>query len=386
MSKHHSTLHSSIIRILCQYFFGGTVDKNKNENKFWLALGKNTRIGSATFSEILSINKPFSEIFYLPEEELITLKLSNRTVKEILFCQTNYNPDKIYDEYEKREIKFLKITDDNYPKMLREIYDPPALLYYKGEIQADSVNLAIVGSRKVTNYGVQATYDIAKYLANNQVCVVSGMAIGVDTIAHQATVDSHGKTIAVLGCGLDQIYPSRNVQLAKKIIEEGGAIITEKPIGVPPLRYNFPQRNRIISGLSLGVIITEATEKSGSLITATSALEQNREIFALPGSIYNLNSKGPNNLIRMGAKIITKPQDILEEIGVEITGKEKVAPKGANDEESSILTCLESEPKHIDTIIKETGLPQTKVSTTLTLMEISEKVKHAGGMVYRINY
>lgn len=359
------------------------MDKYDEEIKFWLQLSKNTNIGSATFSEILSKNVPLSKILSMTKDELTSLNLNERTVNKILKCQ-EFDADKILEDLKKREIKITRYIDEDYPASLKEIFDPPPVLYYKGTLN-DDFKIGIVGSRRPSSYGTDVTYEIASFLANNSVCVVSGMAIGIDTIAHQATIDAGGKTIAVLGCGLDQIYPSRNVKLAKDIIDKGGAIITALPIGMPPLRHHFPLRNRIISGLSAGLIITEAAEKSGSLITATIALDQNRDIFAVPGPIHNINSRGPNNLIRLGAKIVTKPEDIIEEYAMEAMSlREK--PKGDNEIEQTILEVLEAEPKHIDLIIKESNLAHAQVSTAITLMEISSKIKHIGGMVYKINY
>jgi DNA processing protein len=360
------------------------VDNLQKDDKYWLALGKNPKLGPAAFSEILSKNIPMEAVFTAGKAALSDLRLSERVTKAIQECQEKVIPDKVLEDLVKREINFITIQDDKYPILLKELYDPPAILYYKGKIEDDSLKIGIVGSRRATSYGLEATAELAEGLAKSGITIVSGMAIGIDTAAHRAALDANGRTIAVLGCGIDQIYPSRNLNLVKEIIGNG-AIVSEFPIGVPPFRRNFAIRNRLISGLSRGVLITEATEKSGSLITAACALEQNREIFAVPGSIYNLNSQGPNNLLKMGAKLVTSSNDILEELGIEAKDNIQEPPKAENDKEEIIITILLEEPKHIDQIIKESGLQQMNISSTLTMMEISGKVKHIGGMVYKLN-
>jgi DNA processing protein len=246
--------------------------------------------------------------------------------------------------------------------------------------------IGIVGSRQMTDYGIQATEKIASDLAANGVIVVSGLALGIDAIAHQATINEGGQTVAVLGNGIDRVCPSTNFALAKEILEHG-AIISEYPCGVSPARYTFPARNRIISGLCQGLVVTEAAEGSGSLITTKQALEQNREVFAVPGSIFNLNSFGTNSLIKMGAHPITSVQDIFDEFGIShpevATSFREIA--GATDDERTIIDILRLEPKHIDEIIKVSGLPHSAVSSTLTVMEIGGKIKHLGNMTFRLN-
>ena len=211
--------------------------------------------------------------------------------------------------------------DDNYPALLSEIYDPPALLYCKGDLKKDECCIGIVGTRKVSAYGKQVTENFSSKLEESGLIIVSGMALGVDSFAHSTVLKSKGRTIAVLGTGIDDksIYPRSNYYLSKKIVSEGGAVISEFPIGTLPLRYNFPQRNRIISGLSLGVLVIEAGERSGALITASCALDQNRDVFAVPGNIYSTVSIGPNNLIKQGAKLVSNADEILEFLNIEQT-------------------------------------------------------------------
>lgn len=215
------------------------------------------------------------------------------------------------------KIEEIGIKSGEYPELLKGIYDPPLKLYVLGNKKIlKQLNIAIVGSRTATEYGKKIAYQISKDLSNNGINIISGLAIGIDSYAHLGALQSNsiGKTIAVLGSGLDEMYPKQNIELAKQIIKQGGCIITEYPLGTKPEKMHFPQRNRIISGLSKGVLVVEASEKSGSLITADFALEQGREVFAVPGNILNSTSAGTNNLIKQGAKLVTTYEDILVEI------------------------------------------------------------------------
>ena len=213
----------------------------------------------------------------------------------------------------------VNIKNKNYPELLKKIYEPPQVLYVNGQLKAkEKYPLAVVGTRKVSLYGKKITYSFVKALAQAGLTIISGLALGVDGIAHQAALDVGGRTIAVLGSGLDIIYPSSHQQLAQNIIESNGAIISEYEPKTRPSKWTFPARNRIVAGMSLGTLVIEAPKKSGALITARYALEQGREVFAIPGSIYNENSAGCNLLIKMGAKPVTKPEDILESFNLEL--------------------------------------------------------------------
>lgn len=212
----------------------------------------------------------------------------------------------------KSKIKIIKIEDKDYPEKLKNIYNPPKELYVLGnEKILNETAIAIVGSRNCTKYGAQNAYKFAYEIAKRNICVISGLAKGVDAYSHKGAVLAKGKTIAVLGCGLDVIYPSENFELYKKIVQAGGTIITEYPLGTKPKRYNFPERNRIISGLSEKILVIEAKERSGALITVDYALEQGKDVYAIPGNITSLNSVGPNELIKEGAFIVTNIQDIV---------------------------------------------------------------------------
>ncbi len=285
------------------------------------------------------------------------------------------------------EIKAINISDISYPKLLKEIKNPPKVLYYKGKIEPDENCFAIVGTRRCSDYGKRVALEIAGDLAEAGLTIVSGLAPGIDTFSHQAVVERRKRTIAVLGTGLDKesIYPQSNLKLAEKILETGGCLLSEYPTGTPGSKITFPQRNRIISGLSLGVLVVEAKEKSGALITANFAFSQKRKVFAVPGSIHSLNSRGPHYLIKRGAKLVESAQDILKELSIEsIAPKTKEKVSGENQEENLILNALEEESLYIDKIIEKTNLNAAIVAGTLAILEIKSKVKNLGGNVYSI--
>ncbi len=353
-----------------------------NDLKYWVAFGKNTKIGFNKIQKLLahfgSLDKAWNKgnLFQFKKAGI-----EEKLAEEISKMQKEISPDQELEKLEKLKIKVLTYRDKEYPRLLSEIYSPPPIIYFKGNLSSDDFTLAIVGTRKPQDYGKQVAFDIALNLAQNGVTIVSGLALGIDTIAHEAVLKVSGKTIAVLGCGLDYIYPTSNRRLADEIIQKNGALVSEFPQGTPPLHYNFPQRNRIISGLSLGVLIVEAPEESGALITAKFALEQNREVFAVPGNIYSKNSTGTNNLIKMGAKPVINFIDILDELNlnlaVEYTKVKKIVPE--NEIEERILKYLSKEAVHVDILIKDTGLDAATINSTLTLMEMKGIVRNLGG-------
>jgi DNA processing protein len=271
-----------------------------------------------------------------------------------------------------------------YPDRLRNIYHPPPVLYQQGMLAtADEWSVAVVGTRRATVYGKEAARYIAGELARAGVTVVSGLARGIDTVAHQAALDAGGRTIAVLGSGVDVVYPAENRRLMQRIVEQG-ALLSEYTLGAPPEASNFPPRNRIISGLSLGVVIVEAGERSGALITADYAAEHGREVFAAPGNMFNKSSKGCNRLIQQGAKLVLDIKDVLEELNLNMVAQQlelqAVVPE--NETESLLLSFLSSEPLHVDEIIRQAALPVSEVSSALALMELKGLVRQVGGMNY----
>jgi len=282
---------------------------------------------------------------------------------------------------EENNIRKIILEDSKYPQILKEISDPPAELYIRGNlVEEDKAAIGIVGTRNYTSYGKQVAYDIVGDLAEAGLTIVSGLAKGIDTFAHKAALERGGRTIAILGSAIDSrsIYPSCNKRLAEKIIQNG-AIMSEYSPGTTAERYFFPKRNRIISGLSLGVLVIEAPERSGALITANCALDQNREVFAIPGSIYSKNLIGTNKLIQMGAKLVTKANDILEELNLSAIEEKKNLFKPRNKEEEILLSILNKEPIHIDEIVKQSRLKAGVVSSVLIGLELMGVVKNIGG-------
>jgi DNA processing protein len=281
------------------------------------------------------------------------------------------------------EIKTISIEDKNYPRFLKKIADPPKVLYYLGEIKPKENCFAIVGTRRCSAYGKQVTLEIAGDLAEAGLTIVSGLAPGIDTFAHSACIERKKRTIAVLGTGLDEksIYPKSNLKLTKKILEFEGCLISEYPPGTSGAKFTFPQRNRIISGLSLGVLVIEAPEKSGALITAEYAFFQKRKVFAIPGSIYSKTSKGCHYLIKKGAKLVENANDILKELQLpQLTPPGGV--RGETAEENLILEALKEGALYIDKIIEKTKLPAAKIASTLAILEIKGKVRNLGGNTF----
>ena len=281
------------------------------------------------------------------------------------------------------DIYTINLESPAYPPLLREISNPPSLLYVRGTLPARSTCLAVVGTRRNTRYGQQVTAEFSNGLARAGLCIVSGLALGIDGLAHEAALTAKGQTIAVLGSGIDDnhIYPATHRSLAKRIIAAGGAIISEYPPGFVPSRYSFPARNRIIAGLSIGTLVTEAPRKSGALITAYHALDFNREVFAVPHAITSLVGYGCNSLIARGAMLVTSPVDILHAIGI----KPKEDPLLATQLtkiEAAIYNQLTREPRHVDALIEATTLDGQMVAGTLTVLELQGLVKHLGGHLY----
>lgn len=285
----------------------------------------------------------------------------------------------------------LSIDDARYPTLLKEIPDAPFLLYVLGKRTDEQINLtrtvAVVGTRQITPYGKEVTERLVTELVNSSCTIVSGLAYGVDAAAHWAAIDAGGKTIAVLGCGIDIIAPASNAKLYRAICDGNGAIVSEVPLGVRPVKGLFPARNRIISGLSLGVIVTEGAKDSGTLITARYAAEQGREVFAVPGPITSRFSHGPSLLLKEGAKLVESAQDVLTELGLTPVGRAvdrdgKNAQRGTTKEEQQLLAQLGSGTMHIDEIVRGSHLTMSAVAATLTILEMKGCVKDYGDKVY----
>jgi len=283
------------------------------------------------------------------------------------------------------EIRTTNIQDENYPKLLKGIKNAPEVIYYRGEMKSDENCFAVVGTRRFSPYGKQVALEMAGDLAEAGLIIVSGLAPGIDTFAHTATVERRKRTIAVLGTGVDEksIYPQSNLKLAQKILETGGALISEYPPDQRGTQFTFPQRNRIISGLSLGILVVEAKQKSGALITAHYAFEQNRKVFAIPGPIHSLNSKGCHYLIKRGAKLVESANDILKDLNLPLKELSSFY-EGETEEENLILNVLKEEVLDIDKIIEKTKLSAAKVASTLAILEIKGKVRNLGGNTFAL--
>lgn len=356
-----------------------------NDIKYWVAFSKINDIGPQKFKNLYNHFPNMQNAWQANYTDLKRVGFYPKEVEKILAARNIIDPDREYGKLVNLGIDVITIHDDNYPKLLKEIYSPPALLYIKGNQECLSEpSLSVVGTRKTTQYGRHVTPELVRQFSNAGLTIVSGIALGIDTLAHQAALDAHGNTIAVMACGLDLIYPATNRKLAENIINNNGILISEYPLGTPPLRQHFPVRNRIISGLSRGVVVIEGNKDSGSLITAKCALEQNREIFAVPGNISSETARGPNKLIKLGATVVTSANDVLETLKLDYIQKtiqnKKILPN--TKEEAQLVAILSLEPVHIDELVQKSKLNTSTINSVLTMMEMKGIVKHVGGMQY----
>lgn len=285
----------------------------EDQTKYWIWISRIQKIGSVKLKALLKHFKEPNKIWELSEEELLTIQgIGEQSVKEILKSEYRQNLEKYQKYMEQNNIQMITIQDRKYPKNLKYIYDPPIILFVKGNIETlNKKSIAIVGCRECSSYGKNVAMYLAEELVKRDIGIISGLAQGIDTYAHIGCLNKNGKTIAVVGNGLDVVYPSSNRKLEQNILEKGGCIVSEYIIGTKPLKMNFPARNRIISGLSQGVVVVEARKKSGTLITVDFALEQGKEVYVVPGNITSCNSEGTNELIKQGAKLISNVEDIL---------------------------------------------------------------------------
>ncbi len=318
---------------------------------------------------------------------LLKSGIGEKFAQRIIEQRGTINPDEEWIKLEKENVTMLSLKDENYPSLLGQIPDCPYALYTKGNLDCLKMPLvAIVGSRKLTDYGRRAAFGFAKDLAKNGVCVVSGLAFGIDACSHRGALDARGKTIAVLGNSLDaaSIAPRTNFELSEEIVENDGLLISEFSIETSAGIWTFPARNRIMAGMSLGTLVIEAARESGSLITANLALDYNREVFAVPGSIFSPQSEGANMLIKSGAKLVSSCKDVLEELKLDqiAQNQEEKFTGELSQEEKNVLDALSHEEMHVDIIIKLTKLETSAVSSTLSLLEIKGLIKNIGGQNY----
>jgi DNA processing protein len=359
-----------------------------DELAYWVAFSRILGIGPIRFKLLLDyFHEDIAAAWKADSKELAQAGLDAKTIDGFLKQRATSKPQQELEKLERLRIRVLTLKDKDYPDLLKELTNAPPVLYIAGTFkkEEDRFALGIVGTRKVSSYGRQVTEQFARELAEGKVTVVSGLAHGIDTIAHTATLDAGGRTLAVLASGLDTIYPADNLGLARRIVESGqGALVTEFPLGIKPDGRNFPARNRIISGLSQGILVTEAPKQSGALITANFALEQGRDVFGVPNSIYSPGSVGVNKLIQDGAHLVTNVQDILMVLNLFLVPQhiEVQAALPDNSEERILLALLSHDPRHVDEIIRDSGLPTTIVSSTLMVMELKGMIKQLGGMQY----
>jgi DNA processing protein len=358
--------------------------KPASELKFWIGFNLVSGIGPVKFRRLADFFGDLGEAWQATPMALRQAGLDPRALESLLATRGRVSLEAETDRLWQLGVTALTWDDAEYPERLRQIDNPPPLLYVKGKVRPeDEWAIAMVGTRRATVYGREAARRLAAELARNNLTVVSGLAKGIDSHAHQAALEAGGRTIAVLGCGVDVIYPPENRRLAGEVVASG-ALVSEYPLGTQPEASNFPPRNRIISGLSLGTVVVESHERSGALITADFALEQGRDVFAVPGSIFSKASAGCHALIKQGAKLVATGQDILEELNLTMVSQhqevQEILP--TNELESTILKILSSEPQHIDEIRRECGLPIATVSATLTMMELKGMTRQVGGMNY----
>jgi len=357
----------------------------ENEKKYYFGFSLIPGVGAKTMEKVIHYFGNAEQAWRANISDIEKLGLNKKIKKSIIENRKKIDLEEKWSILSNNGVSLIIYPEDSYPTILKEIYDSPMLLFYKGDLNwNDCIFFGVVGTRKLTSYGRRAIEEIISQLTLQGITIVSGMARGGDSVAHKVAIDSGGKTVAVLGSGFDHLYPPENKKLAQEIIENG-ALLSEFPPHIEPRRQHFPMRNRIISGLSLGVLVVEASEKSGTLITANCALEQNREVFALPGSIFSPYSKGPAKLIKMGAKLVSSVEDILEELNIQSRLKSKKARQiiPSSPEEEKILGVLNLDDYvMIDQLVRVTGLSSSQILSTITMMEMKGLIRNLGGGKY----
>jgi len=386
MGKQQRQKRVEVFDALARYYPSDTL--SLEQLAYWIAFSRVMGIGPVRFKRLLDF---FAEdvalAWHAKHTELRAAGLDQKIVESFLRQRSTITPQFELERLERLRVQVITWKDAAYPPLLRKIEYAPPVLYVCGRFAEDDYrySLGIVGTRKMSNYGRQVTEHFTRELVKGKITIVSGLALGIDTVAHTTALDAGGRTIAVLACGLDTIYPSANYSLAKRIVESGqGMLLTSFPLGINPEANNFPARNHIISGLSLGVLVAEAPTKSGALITANSAVAQGREVFAVPGSIFSPSATGVNKLIRDGAHPVTCVTDILEDLNIHLVPPISETPAQVldNDEEKALFAVLTREPLHIDEITRSSELAVEIVSATLTIMELKGIVRHIGNMQY----
>ncbi len=368
----------------------------KPDLKEWIWLANLQGIITRKKVELLRIFDTPGEIYRADAVALAqTGILSRENIKAILSARSEEATERTIEALMQHHIEVVTLADDHYPQLLKSIIDPPICLYVKGRLINDEPTVGVVGSRKASGYGISVAKKIASELSRYHICVISGMARGIDTAAHVGALSSSGRTIAVFGCGLDIVYPPENKKLMERIIETG-AVISEYPPGVLPAPHHFPIRNRIVSGMSVGILVVEAGEKSGSLITAQLALEQGRDVYALPGNVISINSKGTNKLIQDGAKLVTSVEDILEEVAwfkgfqqtpvfdLESYRNKKMIHESLDGDEQRVVEMLSIEDLQIDEIHQKLSCDLPLLHRVLLSLEMKGLVRREAGGRYSL--
>jgi DNA processing protein len=360
------------------------VTASVDERIYWVLLTMVKQIGPARFNMLIERFGSAEAAWNASMLEVAAAGLERRAVESLGKLKATVDPDAEWQRLQRAGVSIVILDDPAYPSALREIADPPPVLYVRGELApADDWAIAVVGTRRATVYGRQATERVVGDVARAGVTIVSGLARGIDTHAHRAALSVGGRTIAVLGSGLDRLYPEENRALAEQIAASG-AILSEFPLGTPPDAINFPRRNRIVSGLARATLVVEADLKSGAMITATQAAEQGRDVFAVPGSIFSPLSAGPHQLIREGARVVAEASDILEELHLTAVVEERAAREAlpADPTEAALLQLLSDEPTHVDDLTRSAGIPSATVAATLTILELKGLARQLGAMQY----
>ena len=357
--------------------------------KYWVGLNMVLGVGKTLCHRLVRVFRSPENVFHASRKELMEVeRVGDKVARQILNFDLEQNLKREYQLVERRDVRILTIADTEYPFLLKSIYDPPPVIYYKGTfLDERSVPLAVVGTRKASSYGRMVTEKLCTTLSEMGVCIVSGMARGIDTIAHKSALKLGNPTVAVFGCGLEYTYPPESRSLRQQI-EKQGAVISEFPMSTKPDRNNFPARNRVISGLSHGTLVVEAGEKSGALITAQFALEQGREVFAVPGNIYSSESRGTHALIKMGAKLADSPKAIVEELSdavLELLKEQKnkvLESIELSSKEEHLMSLMSVQQQHIDRVIGNSYLSPAEVSATLVTLELKGVIRQTDGKMF----
>ncbi len=356
----------------------------EDERLYWIGFHLVKGVGPARMRRLLEAFGSLRVAWEASPADLEAAGLSREIIARLRRIQATVDLPALLDRWQAQGIQVLTWEDPRYPPRLRHIPQAPPVLYLRGNLTPeDDWAVAVVGTRKVTAYGRQVTLEVAETLARHHITVVSGLARGVDGLAHKAALQAGGRTLAVLGSGVDRIYPPEHRALARRIMEQG-ALISDYPPGTPPEAANFPPRNRIIAGLALVVAVIEAGEKSGALVTAAFAAEQGREVFAVPGNIYAPQSRGTNRLIQQGAQPLLRPQDLLDALELSLLPARREARRTlrVTPTERQLLDYLSTEPLHVDDLSAQSGVPVHQVLATLSVLELKGLVRQVGTLRY----